>query len=149
MKNNGFTLIELMITVAIVAILASVALPSYNEYITRSKFAEATSELAARRVRMEQFFQDNRTYLASATTVPTTNACAADTTTSKYFDFGCSVNDAANFTLQATGKSGGSMDGFAFTINQAGSRATTVSTSLSAKGWSAAACWITGKGGKC
>jgi len=149
MRNNGFTLMELMITVAIIGILAAVALPSYNDYITRSKFAEATSELAARRVRMEQFFQDNRTYVASAATVPTTNACAADATTSKYFDFSCTVNDAANFTLQAAGKTGGSMEGFTFTINQAGARATAVSTGLAAKGWGPAACWITGKGGQC
>ncbi len=59
---SGFTLIEMMITVAIVAILASVALPSYSEYVLRSKTEEATSGLAELRVRMEQYFQDNRKY---------------------------------------------------------------------------------------
>ena len=59
---RGFTLIELMITVAIAAILAAVAIPMYRDYVVRSRIIDATSRLSDFRVRMEQYFMDNRTY---------------------------------------------------------------------------------------
>ena len=55
-RSRGFTLIELMIAVAIVAILAAIAIPSYSEYIRRSRITEAISALSGMRVKMEQFF---------------------------------------------------------------------------------------------
>ncbi len=59
---GGFTLIEVMITVAVIAILAAVALPSYIEYVTRSKLVEAKTNLSDMRTRLEQYFLDNRKY---------------------------------------------------------------------------------------
>ena len=93
----GFTLIEVMITVAIVAILSMVALPSYREYVIRGNIPEATSRLATKQVQMEQFFQDNRTYVGGT-------GCTADTASSKYFDFSCSAVTATTFTITAAGK---------------------------------------------
>ncbi len=58
----GFTLIEVMITVAVVAILAAVALPQYFDYVTRSRLVEAKTSLVDMRTRLEQYFLDNRTY---------------------------------------------------------------------------------------
>lgn len=136
-QQSGFTLIELMIVVAIVAILASVALPSYRDYLTRSRIPEATSNLAAKRVRIEAFYDNNRTYVDAPD-------CAADTTTSKYFDFSCSAVAANTYTIQAAGKS--TMAGFTYTINQANARATTAVPS----GWTTSTtCWVTNKGGVC
>lgn len=125
---------ELMIAMAIVAILAAVALPSYNSYIRRGKIPEATSVLSSQRVKMEQFFQDNRTYVGAP----------APTDTSTNFDFSV-VTSATGYTLTATGK--GSMTGFTYTIDQANTKASTV-TGVS--GWSGSAtCWVTKAGGVC
>lgn len=138
--QDGFTLIELMIVVAIVAILASIALPSYQDYITRSHIAEATSGLAAKRASIEQFYDNNRTYAGAP-------ACTADSTTSKSFTFSCvGTPDTANYTLQADGT--GSMDGFTYTVNQSNARTTVIA---SPSKWIAGtyACWITRKDGSC
>ena len=152
--QNGFTLIELMVVVAIIGILAAIAIPNYTDYVTRGKIPDATSGLAAKRVRMEQFFQDNRTYVAVA---PATNDCGPgtvllpypDTTTSPYFDFSCVAADATatTYTLQAAGKA--SMTGFTFTVKETGARTTTTDAALIAKGWTGANCWIRSKAGAC
>ncbi len=62
LRMAGFTLIEVMIVVAIIAILASIALPSYNDYVRRGQIQEAFGYLSDSRVKMEQYFQDNRNY---------------------------------------------------------------------------------------
>ena len=54
-------MIEVMIVVAIVAILAAIALPNYSDYVKRGKIIEATSGLSDMRTRYEQFYLDNRT----------------------------------------------------------------------------------------
>ena len=64
---NGLTLIQLMITVAIIGILATIALPNYSEYILRGQIVDATNGLAAMQANMERHFQDNRTYATSGT----------------------------------------------------------------------------------
>lgn len=143
-NNSGFTLIELLIAMAIAAILAAVALPAYTSYITRGRVPEATANLMAKRVKMEQFFQDNRTYAGAP-------AGDLDGGTSKYFDFsslddgGTDTRSATGYTLYARGK--GAMAGFTYTINQASAKSSTV-TGVS--GWTGnASCWVTKGGGQC
>jgi type IV pilus assembly protein PilE len=134
-KHRGFTLIELMIAVVIVAILAAVALPSYNRYVQRGKISEATANLSTMRVKMEQYFQDNRTYAgacAAGTVAPLPTAGDA-----KYFTYSCPTKDATSFVVQADGV--GDLAGFTYTVDQGGNRKT-VST-----GWGTCAntaCWV-------
>ena len=61
-SQRGFTLIELMVVIAIVGVLAAVAYPSYSDYVTRSKRATAKSILVMLADRQEQFFIDNKRY---------------------------------------------------------------------------------------
>ena len=137
-RSSGYSLIELMITVAIVGILSTVAVPSYQDYVTRGKIPEATAALSAKRLQMETYFMDNRTYVGAP-------ACQADSTTSTYFDFSCPTDATVNaFTLEAVGK--GAMAGFTFTVNQSNVRATTAVPT----GWTTStSCWVVRKGGGC
>lgn len=109
--NQGFTLIEVMIVVAIVAILAAVALPAYTGYVQRSRVAEAVSVLADMEVRMEQYFQDNRTYVG-ACTVPPAQSLAPLPAATTSFNFNCANLGAATYQIQAVGA--GTMTGFTF-----------------------------------
>ena len=63
-QSNGFTLIELMITVAIIGILASIAYPSYTDFVLRSNRSEAQRELLRYANLQEQVFVDTRAYAA-------------------------------------------------------------------------------------
>lgn len=136
---RGFTLIEVMVTVAIVAILASLAYPNYIEYITRSRIIEGTSKMSDFRVRMEQYFMDNRTYLnGAACGVPNQPAGAHD-------NFGISCAGTAT-TYTITGQGVGSMANFTYTVDQTNTRATTSAN----PGWVLTpGCWVTKKDGSC
>lgn len=133
--SKGFTLIELMVTVAIIGILASIAVPNYSDYVTRGKLVEAQTALSDGRVKMEQYFQDNRVYGCAGMPTPTL----------KYFALSCAVPAGGqSFTLTATGNA--SASGFVYTIDDGNNKST---TSVPA-GWTAKnTCWITNKGGVC
>jgi type IV pilus assembly protein PilE len=62
--SKGFTLIEMMVVVALIAIMAAIALPSYREYIKKSRRAEAQSYLMNIALRQQQFLVDTRSYSA-------------------------------------------------------------------------------------
>jgi type IV pilus assembly protein PilE len=138
-KQHGFTLIELMIAVVIVAILAAIALPNYSDYVVRGKIAEAPATLADLRIRMEQFFQDNRTYPTRCVT-GAPGATEVQVPTSRYFTFTCPTLTATTYTIQAAAKAGvglGDGDDYVYTLDQVNQQKTTIfnGTSCTATRW--------------
>ena len=146
-KQRGFTLIELMVVVAILGILAAIAYPSYTEYLRRGRIAEAATTLAETRAKMEQYFLDNRTYAgADGANLP----CDPNVLNAgkDFFQYACSGLGASTYLVTADGtpKAKG-MVGFVYTIDQSNTRASTV-TGVS--GWTGnTQCWVTRKGGVC
>ncbi len=150
-KQQGFTLIELMVVLAIIAILAAIAVPNYRDYVTRGRVVEATSGLADARTKMEQYFQDNRSYPTACVVSPTAPAATeVQVQALQNFDLSCSNLAATTYTVTATGKN--AMAGFAYTIDQANGRTSSFSGSGASEGWTAASpnnCWVIRKGGVC
>lgn len=134
--QTGFTLIEVMIVVAIVAILAKIAVPSYQQYLQRSKVPVALDGLSAYATRMEQRYQDVGNY-------GTAPACAVALPTVANFTVTC-VSASAGQTFTATATGSGTMAGYAYTINHQGTRVTTAHP----KGVPGSNCWTT-RGGSC
>lgn len=139
--SRGFTLIEVMIVVAIVAILAAVAIPSYRDYILRGQLVDAANALSSHRANMERYFQDNRTYKATGGfTPPCTEAL-------QNFTISCDgVPDDNNFKLRADGK--GPTVNFVYTIDQ---RDNKVTLGVGAN-WpmpNPATCWVMKRGQTC
>lgn len=139
-RQHGFTLIELMVVVAIIGILASIVVPSYGDYVQRGKAAEATAILANQKSRMEQYFQDNKTYADTGGLVA---PCSPLPGVAKYFTFACTgAQDANNFTITATPVAGQGVNNFSFTIDQANAKTSNFDGTTGA-------CWLTKKAGTC
>ncbi|MEP7063820.1 MAG: type IV pilin protein [Betaproteobacteria bacterium] len=140
-RAGGFTLIEMLIVVVIVGILAAVALPSYFQYIQRSKIIEATTGLSNWRTRMEQWFLDNRTYVGGCDQFKASIQAQV-----KAFTLSCSGESATAYALKATGDSANGMDtAFVYTVDQKEAK-----TSAGPSGWtSSSTCWATRKDGSC
>ena len=156
---QGFTLIELMITVVIIAVIAAIAVPNYTDYVTRSKFTEAHGQLSDLRVKMEQYFMDNRRYSTTAAggTCGIPGGNTPTTGGTKYFTYTCassSPNAAGDqqFVVTATGVVAQGLSGIAYTINHANARTTavTASTPMADKGYAAnGTCWVVKKPSQC
>lgn len=119
--RRGFTLVEVMIVVAIVAILSMIAYPSYTEYLRRGQVQEAPATLLAYRSKLEQYYQDNRTYANGGNcAVPTPAAPEAE-----YFSYACSTSNGGQaYSATATGI-GGAVTGLAYSIDQRNNRSST------------------------
>jgi type IV pilus assembly protein PilE len=148
-NEQGFSMIELMVTVAIVAILSAVAVPGYREYMRRAALPQAFASLIEMRGLLEQYYQSNRAY-GSATD------CAGDAnftnsfggTPEAKFSYGCTLTGPAaaiaqNYLLTATGRNGPAF-GQIYTIDGNNVHQTTRFRAIDA----ISNCWLV-KGGEC
>ena len=145
-RNHGFTLIELMIVVAIVAILSAIAIPAYTQYVARSKLTEAFSGLSGMSVAAQQYYQDNRTYLAGGGTGNATTCPIAPPANGQNYGFSCSNVSATTFTFTAAPING--FNGPSYTIDQNGAK----TTSNAPSGWTTPSpntCWARDQSGNC
>lgn len=133
-KNKGFTLVELMITVMIVGIISAYAIPNYRDYVIRAEISEALAGINSTKLKLEQFFQDNRTYLGGCN-----NGASAEPPTLKNFSITCDLT-ATSYELGASGL------GFTFIVDTQNNRSTTSAR----RGWKTNdSCWTINKSGDC
>ncbi|MBA3564136.1 MAG: type IV pilin protein [Gammaproteobacteria bacterium] len=122
---RGFTLIELMIALVIVAILASIAIPGYRNYILRTNRGDATAALLKIAAAQEKFYLQNDTYTTNLTDAPP-DGLGIPTTENGLYDLAVGAADTAGFTATATAIAGEAQasddDCQTFTINQQGVR---------------------------
>lgn len=120
-EQRGFTLVELMLAVAIIGILAAIALPSYSQYLVRSNRAAAQSYLMELSQAQAQFKADSRSY---ADLVDDLELPVPDHVAAKYdVEITLEAGPPQGYTITATPKSGGSQAGDgALSIDQAGTR---------------------------
>ena len=127
--QGGFTLIELMIAVAVVVILATVSMPAYTAFMQRSRVPPALMALLSYQLRMEQRFQDTGSYANG-------DACGITAPAVTGFTVTCALSkDGSGYTATAVGA--GSMAGYTYTIDDQGTRVTVAHP----RGVPGANCW--------
>jgi type IV pilus assembly protein PilE len=136
--QKGFTLVELMIVVALIGILAGFAIPNYRDHVAGTKLTEAHESLTTYRARMEQYMQDNRTYLNVA-------SCGVAPPAAKYFTITCLADDTS-YVLTATATANSGISGFVLTTNESGAKAT---PAVPSGATTQATCWSRKTNGGC
>ena len=141
LSNRGFSLIELMIVLAIGVIIAAITVPAYHDHMLRARIPQATSTLASLAMRLEQNYQDNHEYGDGT-------GCSIAMPDDEFFTFKCvAQNNGQSFLLTAMGKGAGDISEFTFTLDQNGNAKTTQLPASWAKG--PADCWIAKRGATC
>lgn len=114
-SESGFTLLELMIAVAVIGILAAIAFPSYQQYVLKSRRTDAMAGLVNLQQDIEKWRVNNASYAGCT-------ICSAPA--SDYYTFAISSETATNYTLTATAQSSQTADTgcTSLTLNQNGTK---------------------------
>lgn len=161
-KRNGFTLIELLIVVAIVTIMGSIAIPYYNEYVMRSKMVFAVNSLVQMQQKMEQYYQENKTFNGNGIYSSAWDFAVANlkigSSSDKYSQIasltsGSSTSDSYILNAGDTNTT----NGFSFSLVRGDNGEVKRQTWLLPSGWPQAVapneiikdCWVVSKNGEC
>ena len=114
-KHRGFTLIELMVVVAIIAILAAIVVPSYNEYVRKSRRAEAARFVGEMQLGLEKWRAENPCYGTTpnppCASLSGTYPAAPTVASSPYYAIAIPVADGATYQITATPRAGSAQAG--------------------------------------
>jgi len=133
-KSNGFSLLELMIVVAMIGILTAIALPIYRAYVQQSAAKPAQTALLELAQQLDSYAQDHNTYVGGCATVPTVQNA----------QLSCLSTSSTDYTIAAQGT--GPISGLTYTLTKAGLRA----TPSAPPGWATSAvCWVIDAQGDC
>ncbi len=120
--EQGFSLIELMITIVVLGCLAAISVPLYQDYVIRANLNEAFNSLLTTRALQERYFQDHRRYNNVTVAATTFTAPCNLLTQTTNFTYACTptdtvvgTNTTSTFTITATGIN--RMSGFQFSID--------------------------------
>ncbi len=133
---RGLTLVELMVTIAVISILAAIGYPAYTNYTYKARRTEATGSLLDFATRMERFYADNNAYPMPDDGVEVADIMGSATTEHDYYTLGFKAQAAQSYTLQAVpGGAQSSDDCGTFTLSSLGVRDVEGGSLAKAKCW--------------
>lgn len=141
---KGFTLVEVMIVVVLLAILAAVGYPQYTNHVATGYIAEAHADLMDYKNKMESYYQDEKSYRSGTSGSTCGVQAGVYNTSGKKFAYACTA-DEESFTITAT-SSVPLLEGIGFTINNNGAKQTFKGTIATI---AQATCWAKKRGGEC
>lgn len=131
--RRGFTLVELMIAVAVLALLSSLALPAYNSHVAKGRRADAKQSLLELGQRLERFYSERGTFVGATIGA---GGIYPNTSRGGYYNLSIASQTADGFSIQAAPTGAQASDACAtFTYNQLGDQGVTGATLTAAKCW--------------
>lgn len=138
-KQKGYSLLEILVVLAIIGILAAIALPNYGSYVDRGRLTTAQSDLISLSLSLENQYQRILSYPTTDFT-DTAELQAAfsnwkPASDSSYISFSTESSSASSYTLKATGTSSSGIDGCVISFTSAGVKSISSCAEFSSGDW--------------